>query len=488
MPGLKQKDQPMSPLLIGKILLVAVLILAIPTAYLAYQIHLNSTSYLLSKGNEAVEKLNQKEVERIQKQLEKKGETQAAYLLGGKYLVYLGDTAMKRLPAAPPFEETQQAAQFVGGAAGLADQATSTRGLIWALASFYQKPARVSSPALNAFRQGLAELAKIQDDGPIGEEGTVLAAECLLRLDEKRLAEEGLKALIKRHPDNMEAHRFLSIIYIDLNSPGNAIKQLEEWGRLDPKNGLPYRWIGLFQKDNNQEGDAIKAYEDALARELKPDVRADALKELALIYLQSQGNPGKALDILAQGTEAFQNEPDILTMRVECLIDTEREAEALALVEKALEDNPQNARIIVLRARMYINENKPDLALPLLEKAVRLDPYDLKSQTLLMTTYGQLGKKEQAQKQKKEVDEVTKIITTLANLKTKADSAPWDDRPCVDIAATCIQMNRLEDARTWLQAALSRNPSNVRARRLLNQLPAAKEKAATKPDATVTGK
>jgi tetratricopeptide (TPR) repeat protein len=474
----------MSPLLLLKILLVAVLILAIPTAYMGYQAHINSTAYLMAKGNEAVEKLNGKEVERIQKLLEKKGETQAAYLLGGKYLVYLGDTALKRLPAAPPFEETQQAVQLVSGGAGLADQAMCTRGLIWALASFYQKPGRVSSPALNAFSQGLAELAKIQDDGPIGVEGTILAAECLLRLDEKRLAEEGLKALIKRHPDNMEAHRFLSIIYLDLNSPGNAIKHLEEWARLDPNNGLPYRWIGLFQKDGNQEGEAIKAYENALTRQLKPDARADALKELAFIYLRSQGKPSNALEILAQGTEEFQNEPDILAMRVECLDGMGRDAEALALVEKAISDNPRNPKIMVLRARIYINnENKPEKALPLLEKAVQLDPYDPQAQNQLLNVYGQLGMKDQAAKQKKEVEELTRILTTLANLKSKADNAPWDDQPCLELGALFIKIGRMEDARTWLQATLSRNPGNVKARRLLRQLPA-QEKPVIQPDST----
>lgn len=477
----------MSSLLILKILLVAVLILAIPTAYLGYQAHTNSTAYLLAKGNEAVEKLDQKEVERIQKLLEKKGEIQAVYLLSGKFMVYVGEAALKQAPAPPPFEETQQAAQMVSGGAGLGDQATSTRGLIWVLASFQQREARFSPPALNAFRQGLAKLAKIQDDGPIGVEGTILAAECLLRLDEKRLAEEGLKALIKRHPDNMEAHRFLSVIYIDLNSLGWAVKHLQEWARLDPTNGLPYRWIGSFQKDNNQEGDAIKAYEDALARHLNPDIRADALKELALIYLQSQGNPTQAFEILAQGTEAFQNDPDILALRVECLVGMGRDAEALALAEQALHENPQNSKILVLRARNYINENKPDQSLPLLEQAVRIDPYDLGSQALLMNTYAQLQKKDLADQQKKQVDEVTKIHATMASLRDNANKAPWDDRPCLDLGATLIKIGRPDDARTWLQAALARNPNNVKARRLLGQLPS-KEKSLVKPDGTATGK
>jgi tetratricopeptide (TPR) repeat protein len=299
----------------------------------------------------------------------------------------------------------------------------------------------------------------------------VLAAECLLRLDEKRLAEEGLGVFIKRHPDNLEAHRLLSVIYIDLNSPGGAVKHLEEWARLDPSDGLPYRWIGFFQKDNNEQGPAVTAYQEALKRNLKPDVRADAIKELTEIYLLSEGKPALALETLALGTPEFLSDPDILALRVEALVSLGRDAEGLELVEQALRDNPKNPKILVLRAQIFINENKPELALPLLEEAVRQDPYDLRAQTLLMNTYGQLGKKELADKQKVRVDEVTKMHTTLSNLRSRANSAPWDADVRYELGAMCITINRPEEARTWLQAALACNPGHAKARRLLSKVP-----------------
>jgi tetratricopeptide (TPR) repeat protein len=462
----------MSPLLFLKILLVVALILAIPAVFLGYQAHINSTASLMTKGNAALEKGDFKEVERIHKLLEKKGETQAAYLLHGKSLVYAGEASLNKAPSPPPFEETQQqACQMVMGGAGLGFQAVNARGMVWLFAFMYQKPAFVSSPALNAFRAGLAELAKIQDDGPIGEEGTVLAAECLMRLEEKRFAEEGLKALVKRHPDNLEAHRLLSAIYIDLNNPGGAITHLQEWSRLNPSDGLPCRWIGFFQKDNNLHGEAVEAYKNALTRNLTPNVRADTLKELAEIYLLLEGNPSKALETISQGTNAFQNDPDILTMRVDCLASMGRPSESLELVEQALRDNPQNPRILFLRAQIYINENKPEQALPLLEKAAKLDPYDLRTRTLLLNTYRQLGKNELAAKEKVAADELAKIQTTLANLKQKANNAPWDSNVRTDLGEACIKIGRPDEARTWLQAALACNPNNAKARRLLAQLP-----------------
>ena len=80
----------------------------------------------MAKGNAALEKGDFKEVERIQKLLEKKGETQAAYLLHGKSLVYAGEASLNKAPSPPPFEETQQACQMVMGSAGLDFQAVGS--------------------------------------------------------------------------------------------------------------------------------------------------------------------------------------------------------------------------------------------------------------------------------------------------------------------------------------------------------------------------
>jgi tetratricopeptide (TPR) repeat protein len=461
----------MSPILLLRILLVVALLLAIPAAFFGYQAYTQSASYLLAQGNEAISKMDRKEFDRIQKLLEAKGENQAASFIHGKYLVFAGDALLRQTQVPPPFEEVQQTAQYVLGAAGLCNQITITRQPVWAYASFYQKPLNLPSPALNAFRIALAELAKIQNDGPIGVEGTILGAECLVRLDEKRMAEESLKAVVQRHPDNRDAHRMLAGIYIDLNSPGNAIKHLEEWARLDPSDGLPYRWIGFFRKDGNQQTEAIQAYQEALRRNLKPDMRAEALKELAEIYLALEDNPNLALETLAQGPESFQRDPDVLALRVDCLVNLGHAAEASGVMEQAHRNNPHNSKIVVMRAQMFLNENQADQARPLLEEAVRLDPLNLQAQSMLMKAYGQLQQPELAAKQKTKVEEVTKIHVTLSDLRTKAVSSPWDANVRYEMGEIFLKNGHPEDARTWLQAALACNPGHAKARRLLNKIP-----------------
>jgi tetratricopeptide (TPR) repeat protein len=445
------------------------LILAIPAGVLGRRAYTHSTSYLLAQGDAAAEEGRLDDVDRLVKLLEKKDEMQAAHLLRGENWLYLGIVASRVPPAPPRFEQLQETAQMVLGAANLGLQPMLNRPALWVAASLYQKPARVSSPAQRLFRQSLEELAKIQDDGAIGVKGTLLAAECLIRLQEQRLAEEGLKALLKRHPDNKEAHRFLAVIYIDLNSSEEAIEHLQEWARLDPATGIPYRWIGFFKKDNNQIGDAIAAYEKALQRQLPPAIKADALKELAGLY-QEEGYYEKALETLMQAPE---QDPKVLAQRVACLRSIAgREQEVVQLVEQAYRDHPDQPKILVLRAQILDNEDKPELALPFLEKAIRLDPADLTALTLLITVYRKLNKEAQANEIRKQADEVSKIQANLSGLVQRANRTPWDDRVRVEIAALCLKLYRPDEARTWLNAALASNPNNARARRMLGQLPA----------------
>jgi tetratricopeptide (TPR) repeat protein len=455
-----------------KILITVVLILAAPAAFFGYRAYTHSTAYLLAQGDRAAEEGKHDEVERLARLLEKKGESQAAHLLRGEFYVYAGEVALKKVLPPMPSEEIQRISQMVLGAAGLSDLPIAAREIVWLTASFYQKQVRASSPALNAYRIGLDELARIRDDGPIGVKGTVLAAECLLRLDEKRLAAEGLKALVKRHPDNKDAHRFLSAIYIDLNSSTEAIQHLQEWARLDPTDGLPCRWIGFYKKENNLEREAAEAYEEALKRELTPSVRAEVLKELADIYINLIGENEKASAILDQGSDTFQHDPAVIALRVRCLRNVEREGEAVELVEKALQQNPNLPEILFLRAQIHISEDQHRQALPLLEKAVRLDPYDLPVLTALVGVYRQLEQREKAAEVGKQAEDVQKIGMRLSELEQEANSHPWDDRVREEIAVLALRINRLEQARTWVIAALACNPNNFQARRLLAQLPA----------------
>src|SRR5262249_34570447 len=149
---------------------------------------------------------------------------------------------------------------------GYSDPAHFLRGAI-ALeqARHAPEPAAGVSQALStghsSYKRALAELAQVREEGPLGLETAVFGAECLVHLGQRRFAAEVLNQVVQRDPDQKEAHRWLAAIYIDLNSPQQAITHLREWARLDPHNGRPYRWIGHFLvKDYVDYQEAIAAY------------------------------------------------------------------------------------------------------------------------------------------------------------------------------------------------------------------------------------
>jgi tetratricopeptide (TPR) repeat protein len=468
-----------------KILLLVLVVLGVPGGVIGYWYYTSQPSYLLKRGHEALEKAVRaanresakaaaKEVERLILLLDKKGYVQAARLLRGESQVYAGEYALKNEGAAFPYAEVQREAQMVLAGAGLSDQPVAIREGAWiaSLASLsFQKPFRASSSSYDYYRKALADLTKIQDDGPIGIKGTVLAAECLMRLGEQRLAAEGLTAILKRDPENKDAHRFLAAIYIDLNSRKDAVEHLMEWGRLDPSDGLPYRWIGFFKKENNEVSSAREAYETALQRQLRPDVKNDVFKELADTYIL-QGDYQLALGTLEQGGEDFLEAPEILAIRVECLRTTDRQKEAEQLVASALEKDPNFVPGLLLLAEKFRTEDQPKRALPLLERAIKQEPHNLRVGTQLMEVYLQVGDPVRANELKKLNDETRQMAQELREkLEPQANSEPWNDVIRLKIGEMYLKLGRPADARMWLESCLACNPNNSRARQLINQIP-----------------
>ena len=122
-----------------------------------------------------------------------------------------------------------------------------------------------------------------------------------------------------------------------------------------------------------------------------------------------------------------------------------------------------------------------------MEKAVRLNPYDLSILNALVGVYQRLEQKDKAAEIKKQAEEVQKIGLRLVELQQDANRHPWDDRVRVEIAGLYLRINRLEQARNWLQAALACNPNNVQAHRLLAQLPAKQNTSTSSSQSSTTG-
>jgi tetratricopeptide (TPR) repeat protein len=423
----------------SRIFLVLALLPFILGGAVAWWLYTTRTSYLLERGQAALERGDWDEAARLIRALDKKDLPSASRLFRGKTWTYLGRAA---------WQEGTSASISAGGG----------------------KNAR----AQDAFRHALAEFTRLRDAGPVGLEGTVLGAECLLRLGERRLAAETLTTVVSRQPDSKDAHRLLAAIYMDLNSPFDAIEHLREWARLDPGAGRPYRWIGFFYKDYQRPADAALAYQEALRRSLEPPETKAVLKELAETQIEGLANHKAALDTLDQVARiANPLAPDLRVLRARSLWGLGRSTEAVAELDSALQQDPNLVPALLARAKVFLAEGQPRPALPLLETAVRVDANDLESRQFLMQAYGQVGDRERAERERQRVEELKGYKDRLTKLHEQAQRRPWDDQVRYQIAADlCQGINRPAEARMWLEAALACNPNNMKARQLLDKIPA----------------
>src|SRR5262245_13142246 len=132
------------------VVIVGFLIAVLVAAGTTYRIYTTRAGYLLDRGRAALERGNWSQADRYLDYLEKGGYPDHAHLLRGEIWLSKGrlGPATSAAVAHPTFS------------------------------------------AQNSYRLALHELAQIKDEGHVSVEGTVLGAECLVHLGERRFAAE----------------------------------------------------------------------------------------------------------------------------------------------------------------------------------------------------------------------------------------------------------------------------------------------------------
>ena len=329
--------------------------------------------------------------------------------------------------------------------------------------------------ACAAFFAAYDELGRVDEQSPLGFDASVMAAEALIRVKElgrpipTQDAVNRLRRIIDRDPNRVDAHRWLALLYIDLNAVDLALKELDAVARLDPNDGRPLRMKGYLLKDFLKVGPAVEAYREALKRNLQPHVRAEVVEELGRLLIKD-GKAKEALAVLDQCPPLFQGSARMLALRAEVLWNLRQFDEATRLVQSALRIDPDLRPALRLRARMYIDRDQPAKAIPFLKRLLTLEPYDHRSRHQLAILYQTLGDEKAAAEQLRLRERTHQIKLKLTDLSARAAQKPWDDELRVQIAEKWLEMGGTVEARMWLRAALLCNPRNEKARRLLRQL------------------
>lgn len=234
-------------------------------------------------------------------------------------------------------------------------------------------------------------------------------AELYARTGRIRDAVSEAQDILKRDPQNLEAHRLLGHIYLrslgDMQG-GNgsdsvlklAIQQYEEIIKLDPKSVDDHIMLGRLYHADNQMKKAQD--EEQTAIKLSPDSE-EAVATLAMFYSE-EGDAAKAADTLStipeanrsaklylmlggtydqqkdykKSIDAYQHaialdrdNLDAIRGLAEALMNDGQTAKALQQFQVIADANPEDARTYVRIAEIYRRQGKLDQALQSLKKA-----------------------------------------------------------------------------------------------------------------------
>jgi tetratricopeptide (TPR) repeat protein len=234
-------------------------------------------------------------------------------------------------------------------------------------------------------------------------------AELYARTGRIRDAVSEAQELLKRDPQNLEAHRLLGHIYLrslgDMQgSSGSenvlklAIQQYEEIIKLDPKSVDDHIMLGRLYHADNQTQKAQEQEETAV--KLAPDSE-EAVATLAMFYSE-QGDNAKAAETLStipeanrsfklylllgstyeaqkdykKSIDAYQHaialdrdNLDAIRGLAEALLNDGQIDKAMQQYQVIADANPEDARTYVRIAEIYRRQGKLDLALQNLKKA-----------------------------------------------------------------------------------------------------------------------
>lgn len=244
---------------------------------------------------------------------------------------------------------------------------------------------------------------------PSSEYLTSGLAELYARTGRIRDAVSEAQDLLKRDPNNLEAHRLLGHIYLrslgDVQGGNSsdsvlklAIEQYEQIVKLDPVSIDDHIMLGrLYHADNqlkkaedeekaavklapdseeavtalamlyNEEGDSAKATE-TLAAVPEASRSAKLYEALGETYAQ-QKNYKKAIDAFQHAIELDRDNLDAIRGLADALQNDGQTARALEQYKVIADANPEDAQTYVRIAEIYRKQGKLDLALDNLKKA-----------------------------------------------------------------------------------------------------------------------
>jgi tetratricopeptide (TPR) repeat protein len=295
------------------------------------------------------------------------------------------------------------------------------------------------SRAIDEYRQAI-------DADPSSEYLTSALAELYAKTGRIRDAILEAQDILKRDPNNLEAHKLLGRIYLrSLGDVGSgttsdsmlklAIEQYEEIIKLEPDNVDNHLLLGRLYKVNNDLQKAEGEFKTAV--KLDPNSE-EAVTTLALLYTD-ENDFTRAAQVLSSVPDSSRSAKlySVLGYTYEQQKDYKK---AIAAYQKAVEVDRDNLDAIRGLAQNLMNDGQMDAALEQYKIIADANPEDAQTYLRMAEVYRRTGKFDLA----------------LENLK-KAESMVQDSMEVpYNIAAVYQSLGRYDDAAQILQELLQK--------------------------------
>ena len=263
-----------------------------------------------------------------------------------------------------------------------------------------------------------------------------------------------LTILVKKAPNSLPAHQMLADIYIHQNRIKEAIPEMEQIVRLDPKDTAIRNNLGVAYLQTAQTDKAIQFYQAAQTRSPKDPVLA---YQLALA-LEQGGKHAEAAQAFAQASMLAPKDARAPLYAGMLFHQTGHDDKAVPFLQKALAlgtTDPFSAHMVL--AEIDSRAGKTDAALLEYKQAAAAKPEDFNAAANLGVLSQNVGKKADAVAAYRQALTL-KAGTPLAQAQVQAS------------LASLLALDSPEEAATLLTQAAQNDPTNARYEDVLGQV------------------
>jgi tetratricopeptide (TPR) repeat protein len=274
-----------------------------------------------------------------------------------------------------------------------------------------------------------------------------------------------LNLLNESQEPDPELDEALTRVYLETYRLELAAKVIQRWIADAPKDPKPYVWQTEIDSRLEVDNPGVEERHYRAALTLDPDLASARLglaRSLAKLHRDDEAikeydayiaaNPRDVQGVLGLGEIRLKHGE----------LDAARK-----LIDLALELEPANAVAAKQRATLDIRRGDLAVALEHLTTAIKADPLDVDALYQRMLTFTRLGRKDEAEADKRMLDKLREDQLAVVRLRDRLLGDPNNIDLRIQMASWMLQHGRDDQAIRWLRNILASQPGNTSANLLM---------------------